>query len=42
MKEFFNTMEQLNKALELDLLLLELEAQVCLMDGLPLGAGAND
>ena len=35
MKELFETMEQLNKALELDLMLLEMEEQVGLMDGLP-------
>ena len=41
MKQILETMEKLNKALQLDLLLLKLEAQVGLMDGLPIGAGAD-
>lgn len=36
MKELLKTLEQVNEALALDLLLLELEASVGLMDGLPL------
>lgn len=36
MKELVETLEQVNKALEMDLMLLKLEEQVGLMDGLPL------
>lgn len=35
MKKLNETLERLNEALRLDLLLLELEASVGLMDGLP-------
>lgn len=42
MLDGISALEKLNKALQLDLLLLELEKSVGLMDGLPLETGVSE